>query len=427
MNATPHTPATAELLDAPLTLLGGLSRRQFMARQWQKKPLLVRAAWPGITPPLSRLQMIDLAGQDGVESRLIQASSALEKGASSYKKASTSTDDAAEGANARWVSGAGWKLTRGPFTRRQMPPMSHPGWTLLVQGLDLHHNGARAILDAFDFIPQARLDDLMASYASDGGGVGPHFDRYDVFLLQAQGKRRWQISAQKDLELVEGAPLKILRNFSPTDDWVLEPGDMLYLPPRYAHNGVAVGGDCITLSIGFRSPRRSELAHDLLLRLADAMAQDDESAEIRAHLYADPAQPAVPGQSALIPPAMYEFAQAALQHALADPQALALALGEVLTEPKPSVWFDAGPPLPPGRCALRLDRCTRMAVDTRHVFINGEGFVAAGKDARLLHTLAHARLLAVADAQRLSDEAWALVDEWAQAGWLHVRQEEDAA
>src|SRR5205823_11365489 len=137
-------------------------------------------------------------------------------------------------------AGGRWQFRRGPFARRALPALSQPRWTLLVQGLDLHDDRAHALMQRFGFVPQARLDDLMASYATDGGGVGPHFDSYDVFLLQAQGRRRWSIGRQRDLRLQPDVPLKILAQFEPEQTFILEPGDMLYLPPRYAHDGVAV-------------------------------------------------------------------------------------------------------------------------------------------------------------------------------------------
>jgi 50S ribosomal protein L16 3-hydroxylase len=133
----------------------------------------------------------------------------------------------------------GWRMKQGPFAPRSLPPLSQKAWTLLVQGVDLHDAGAHALLQQFRFVPDARLDDLMISFATPGGGVGPHFDSYDVFLLQASGRRRWKIGRQKDLTLQEGVPLKILQNFEPEQEFVLEAGDMLYLPPRYAHDGVA--------------------------------------------------------------------------------------------------------------------------------------------------------------------------------------------
>jgi 50S ribosomal protein L16 3-hydroxylase len=251
----------------------------------------------------------------------------------------------------------------------------------------------------------------MLSYASDGGGVGPHLDSYDVFLIQVHGRRRWRIGRARDRSFVEGLPLKILRHFEPEHDWVLEPGDMLYLPPQWAHDGVAEG-ECMTASVGFRAPGPAEVAHELLSRLAEAV----EPAS-RERLYGDAGQPATATPGA-VPPALQAFAADALQRALRDPQALARALGEWLTEPKPRVWFDA----PTRRAALAgavvLDRRTRMMYDIRHVFINGESFRAGGLDARLLRQLADRRCLQAGEVMRLSADARGALHDWARAGWL---------
>lgn len=379
-------------IDAPLPLLGGLSPAAFMRRYWQKEPLLVRQAWPGVAPPLPRPALFDLAGREGVESRLVQRRG----------------DDVHDG--------SAWKVRHGPMPRRALPPVARPGWTLLVQGLDLHVPAAHEMLSRFRFIPDARLDDLMVSWASDTGGVGPHIDAYDVFLIQVQGRRRWRISppARGDATgCVDGAPLKLLREFKPTLDWVLEPGDMLYLPPNWGHDGAAVGGDCMTCSAGFRVPRAVELARELLLRLAD------DDGEVGA-LYRDPRQPAT-AQPAAIPATLEAFARQALQRHLADPLALPRALGELLTEPKPQVWFEEKdlPAAADSRRGLRLDARSRMAYDARHVFINGESFLASGRDARLLRQLADARGLTPRERRGLSAGAAELLDGWRAAGWLH--------
>jgi 50S ribosomal protein L16 3-hydroxylase len=367
----------------PLPLLGGLSPAQFMRRHWQKKPLLVRQALPGTAAPLSRNALFALAGSDAVESRLVRR------------------------------DGDAWTLRRGPLPRRALPPLRRPGWTLLVQGLDLHMQAAHELLARFRFVPDARLDDLMLSYASDGGGVGPHLDAYDVFLIQLHGRRRWRIGRARDRSCVEGAPLKILRHFEPEQDWLLEPGDMLYLPPLWAHDGVAVG-ECMTASVGFRAPAQGELARELLVRLADA--QDDDMAGRR---YADAGQgaTAVPGA---IPPRMQDFAARSLQAALRDPQALARALGEWLTEPKPQVWFDGSRRRPDLSSGLQLDRRSRMLYDAQHVFINGEAFCASGRDARLLRRLADRRRLEAAEVVRFTAAALAQVQGWVAAGWLQA-------
>jgi 50S ribosomal protein L16 3-hydroxylase len=291
--------------------------------------------------------------------------------------------------------------------------MARPRWTLLVQGLDLHADAAHALLQQFRFVPEARLDDLMVSHATDGGGVGPHFDSYDVFLLQVQGRRRWRIGRQKDLRLREGVPLKILEHFEPEEEHVLEPGDMLYLPPRYAHDGIAEG-ECQTCSIGFRAPARGGLARDLLQRLADDAADADAQVPV---LYRDAGQAAVasPGE---IPGELQRFAEDAVQRALADRDGLARALGESLSEPKDSVWFAPGRAPRRGQ-GLVLDRRTRMLYDARHVFVNGESWRAAGTDARLMRRLADGRRLAAAEVAAAGQAARELLAAWCEAGWAH--------
>lgn len=379
---TPPIPALPEP-DVPNALLGGLSPAQFMRRHWQKKPLLIRAAIPGFAPLLSRQQLFDMAADEAVESRLI------------VRKPQ------------------GWTLKQGPLSKAQLPPLKQAGWTLLVQGVDQHLDAAHTLLQRFRFVPDARLDDLMISWASEGGGVGPHFDSYDVFLLQATGQRRWRIGRQTDFSLQPGVPLKILSHFEPEEEHVLNPGDMLYLPPRWAHDGDAVGVDCSTYSIGFRAPQRGGLAGELLQRMADELEDNT--------LYRDPQQPATTTPAAM-PAALEAFAVDALQRLLAERESLACALGEVMTEPKPRVWFDeATEAWTPG--ALRLDRRTRMMYDDRHVFINGESFRAGGADARLMRALADHRALDRRQVARASDGARALLQDWFDAGWLQRAEE----
>ena len=383
-----------------LTLLGGLTPQQFMRRHWQKKPLLVRQAFPCFKPILSRPELFALAAQEDVESRLV-------------------------------VQGvAGWRMKSGPFVPRSLPALSKPCWSLLVQGVDMHEAKAHALLQQFRFVPDARMDDLMISYASAGGGVGPHFDSYDVFLLQASGRRRWRIGKQTDFTLQEGVPLKILQNFVPTEEFVLEAGDMLYLPPRYAHDGVAeeaFSADgkpeaCMTYSIGFRAPSQTELAGALLQRLAEFGADDEGFAAV-PKLYRDPQQPATANPAAL-PAELTEFARQAVASALKDPLALACALGEYLTEPKPSVWFDEpgddlnGAPIFGASSNLVLDARSRMMYDEHHIFINGESYRAKGADAALMRRLADLRQLGAAELRKASVSAQNLLADWRDAGWL---------
>ncbi len=371
----------------PLTLLGGISPEQFMRQYWQKKPLLIRAAVPNFKPLVNEAELLALAANDEVESRLVEHTA------------------------------KGWKLSQGPINKP--PGKKKKDWTLLVQGMDLHVRAVHELLAQFRFVPDARLDDLMISLAGQLGGVGPHFDSYDVFLLQAAGRRRWQISAQKDLTLVDGAPLKILQNFKPTQEYILEPGDMLYLPPRYAHDGVALDAGCQTYSIGFRAPRAGELARELLHRLAEEIADGMEDDPKLAKLYEDKAQEATaqPGQ---LPPALMAFALEAVSKALADKTLLEQLIGETLTDPKAGGFFDEGS-LAKAWQRLQLSAKTRMSYDAKHMFINGQSFRCAGQDAKILRKLADERSLLDTDLKAASPALTSALAEFAKEGWLYAQ------
>jgi len=364
-----------------LAMLGGLTASDFMRRYWQKKPFLVRQAFPGFKPLLSRKQLFDLAASPDVASR--------------------------------WVQGQGrhWQMRHGPVQARSRPTFAHPQWTLLVQGVDMHCQAASDFLQAFLFVPGARLDDLMVSWASQGGGVGPHFDSYDVFLVQAQGQRRWRYGAQKDLSLQPGMPLKILSSFKPRWDVVLNPGDMLYLPPRLAHEGTAVG-ECMTYSVGFRAPSLAELGRDILQRMSE-QAED----LLPKCLYADPHQAAVQ-HPACMPDGLQAFARLAVQQLLTQPEAMNQALGEVMSEPKPHVWFEPQR-LPRRARGWVLDVRSRMFYDAKHIYLNGESWRASGADARLMRALADQRSLDARQSQSASAAAKALLRQWAKQGWCH--------
>lgn len=370
----------------PLELLGGLSPKVFARRYWQKKPLLIRQAIKHFKPVVDRTALFALAEQDEVESRLIVLDA---------------------------KSQPQWRMRQGPIRRRQLPRLQDPAWTLLVQGVDLHVDAAHELLAQFRFMPDARLDDLMISYASRGGGVGPHFDSYDVFLLQAHGQRRWRVGRQKDLRLRADVPLKILQTFTPEHEYVLEPGDMLYLPPRYAHEGVALN-ECMTYSIGFRSPAQEEIARGLLSGLAEHMENP-----ARQRVYTDPAQPST-AEPAELPAQLQAFATRSIRDALKHDLAIHRALGEFLTEPKAGVWFDSPAHTRLGAWGngVRLDRRTRMLYDANHVYINGESFIAAGKDFGLMQRLANLRQLSGDERSRLSKSAATTLNEWVRAGWV---------
>jgi 50S ribosomal protein L16 3-hydroxylase len=367
--------------DQPLALLGGLTPSQFMKRHWQKKPLLVRNAIPSFVPCVGRAELVALAGEEGVESRLIVDSP------------------------------KGWKMKQGPFPKRSLPPFSQKKWTFLVQGVDLHHDGVHALMQQFRFVPDARLDDVMISYATDGGGVGPHFDSYDVFLLQAHGQRLWRIGRNKDLSLQPGVPLKILQNFEAEEEFVLNPGDMLYLPPKYAHDGVALG-ECMTWSMGFRAPQAGELARELLMGLADEAFESLGEA-----LYRDPKQQAV-ASSAAIPASLAGFAREVVGKALENPTLLDSLMGEYLTEPKAQVWFESTDAPLDASAGVKLDRRSKMLYDDQHIFINGESFRVSGRDAVSLRQLADDRCLSAQKFKALSADAQEALRDWASEGWL---------
>jgi len=224
----------------------------FLRNYWQKKPLLIRNPWGSWHNPLEPDELAGLACEDEVESRLItQATDVL-------------------------------RLENGPLPESRFSQLGGEPWTLLVQAVDHHVPDVAALINPFRFVPNWRVDDVMVSYATDRGGVGPHFDRYDVFLLQGLGRRRWQIGALCDeaTELRPHDDLLLLANFEATDEWILDPGDILYVPPRIAHNGVAVGDDCMTYSIGFRAPSRGEL----MANWCEHVLADTEEGE----LYEDP-------------------------------------------------------------------------------------------------------------------------------------------
>ncbi len=389
--------------DLPLTLLGGLTPAQFMKTYWQKKPLLIRQAIPDFKSPISVAALKKMSKQDEVESRLIQR----EKNQ--------------------------WQMDCGPFSR--LPKASIPDWTLLVQSVDIHDDAACALMNQFRFVPDARLDDLMISLATVGGGVGPHFDSYDVFLLQAHGRRRWRFGQQKDLSLVDGLPLKILSDFAPEQEFILEPGDMLYLPPQAAHDGVALD-ECMTISIGFRAPDEAALARGMLEAAADQIvaraglasgpygAPPLPGPKLDA-LYRDPKQVAT-DHPAEIPEGLIQTAVKAVSKIKFDEALAHRFLGCWLTEPNQAAVFDgyeddgdeeedAAP-----YTHWVLDRRTRMLYLGKQLFINGE--VAAVNAEAGLKILADERALAGNNpaAKKFSQDAVEALADWLDAGWIHL-------
>ncbi|MFV9655847.1 JmjC domain-containing protein [Pseudomonas sp. NY15366] len=283
--------------DTPLQLLGGLTAREFLRDYWQKKPLLVRQAIPDFESPISPDELAGLALEEEVESRLV-----IEHGERP------------------------WELQRGPFNEDTFQDLPERDWTLLVQAVDQFVPEVAELLEDFKFLPKWRIDDLMISFAAPGGGVGPHFDNYDVFLLQAHGHRRWQIGqmCDSDSPLLPHADLKILAEFEPTDEWVLEPGDMLYLPPRLAHNGIAED-DCMTYSVGFRAPSAAEVLTHFTDFLGQFLPDEERYSDADIQPSEDPNQ---------IQRDALERLKALLNEHMSDERLLMTWFGQFMTEPK---------------------------------------------------------------------------------------------
>lgn len=348
-----------------LPLLGGLSAEQFLHTYWQKKPLLIRGAFANFVAPFTRAEALSLATREDAEARLIVRT-----------------------ANR-------WQVTHSPFTSRDLRAATKSLWTILIQDTQHHSHEAHDLLAQFNFIPNARIDDLMVSVAAKGAGVGPHVDSYDVFLLQGEGRRRWQISTQSDQTLQANQPLKLLKNFKPQEEWVLAAGDMLYLPPHVAHNGIAES-ECMTWSIGFRAPSQQELATGFLDFLRDDLVLDGPYRD------ADLCATTRPGE---IDAAMLTRLRAMLKPlhmASRERHRIHHFLGRFLTEPKPHVQFAApSAPLPTKafllaarRRGVALDLCTRLLYQRGEIFVNGDALAVTPPAVPLLQALADRRKLA---------------------------------
>lgn len=277
--------------------LNNFDTAAFLRDYWQKRPLLIRDPWQLWQNPLSPDELAGLACEDHVESRLITQSS----------------DD--------------WNAEHGPLPETRFGELGKSPWTLLVQAVDHHVPDVAALIEPFRFIPNWRIDDVMVSFASDGGGVGPHFDHYDVFLIQGLGRRRWQIGGMCDDQttLRSHEDLLLLAEFEAAEEWILNPGDMLYIPPGIAHNGVAVGTDCMTYSIGFRSPSRKELIGNWCDDLLPEMTDDDRYCDADLTVQANPGE---------IRETAIDRLHAMLTEKLADREAFARWFGEYSSTPR---------------------------------------------------------------------------------------------
>ena len=367
-----------------LAMLNGLSAHQFLSEYWQKKPLLIRNAFPGYKDFVSFDSLQALAQRDDVLSRLV-----------------TERD-------------GDWSVKQGPLRSSDFRGLKRAHWSLLVQGIDQLLPAGKALISQFNFIPHARLDDLMISFAPKAGGVGPHFDSYDVFLLQGQGHKRWQVSQQQDHSLIPDAPLRILQRFKMEQEWILGPGDMLYLPPGSAHYGIALN-DSLTYSIGFRAASNQELLIQFLIHLQDRVTAEGMYEDADLALQTHPAE---------ISATMINKVASAINRLTWSKDDIAQFLGSYLTEPKPHIFFD--PPARPLSLAkfhqavekkgLHLSLKTQLLFAGERLFINGEEVSAKGAALKLLSRLADERVLS--GPMALPPAAGEMLYDWYQAGYV---------
>lgn len=370
--------------------LGGLGAGVFLRDYWQKRPLLVRQAMPGFRGPLGLREIFSLAGREDTESRLISAGAGRTR----------------------------WRLRHGPFDRRELAALAARNWTLLVNGVNFRSRGADALLQRFAFVSWARLDDVMLSHAVDGGGVGPHADSYDVFLLQGRGMRRWRLMPppRGGFRLVANSPVKRIANFRWQEEMTLGPGDMLYVPPGWGHEGTALG-TCQTWSIGFRAPGGAELSAAFLDYLHERGFAD--------RAYTDPGRKPA-RHPARIDAQMIDFAAHALGRIRWNRADVAAFLGRHLSEPNRNAVFSP-PERPRSRAAFaaRLSRSTiRLAAGSRllaagtGLYLNGEPVAAGAAARRALLALGDHRTVDGAQLARGTDME--LIYEWYTQGVVEI-------
>ncbi len=368
----------------PIAFLGGLTAEAFLRDHWQKKPLFVPNAFPHLAQALSPKELKTLARNEDMQSRLVLKQ------------------------NDRW------DLQHGPFSAQKLARLPAQDWSLLVQGINHVLPEAAQLLQAFPFIPTARLDDVMVSLAPTGGGVGPHFDSYDVFLIQGCGSKRWQISAQQDQSLIESIPLRILQHFQAEQEWLVNPGDLLYLPPRYAHHGVSLSDDSMTWSVGFRAPKAQELGQQFLMYLEERLQLDG--------MYADP-DLRVPLHPAEIGPDMIRQVGEMLRRISWSDTDVADFLGHYLTEPKPHIFFESDDFIEDvtefadmlNQQGVRLALASQMLFQGNRFYLNGESVDAPSS--------LHPWLARLADSRRLPPDSYPeelaeLLFPWFEAAYL---------
>ncbi len=345
---------------------------------------MVRNALPGFSGLLTRDELTELACHEDAQSRLV-----IQRNAK-------------------------WHLKHGPLSSYDLAKLPKKQWTLLVQDVNHFLPSARDLLSKFRFIPHARLDDLMVSYAPKGGGIGPHFDSYDVFLLQGMGSRRWQISTQQDDRFIAEAPLRILKNFIPEQEWVLKPGDMLYLPPKYAHNGIAED-DCMTYSIGFRAPSHDELMTQFLVYLQDKVETEGWYSDPGLQLQSHPSK---------ISAAMQSQVKSILKKIHWNRDDIENFLGIYFSEPKSHVFFEQPmEPLKPHlflqqikRKGVQLGLKSRMLSSHNKFFINGEVYRVGSNAFRTLLELADNQEFL--PSHHIDEETGRILYQWYVSGYI---------
>jgi len=352
-------------LDRKNHILGKISNDVFLKKYWQKKPLLIRDAIKNFKSPITEKDLFRIAQNENAISRLIEFKRGI------------------------------WQVKYGPFKKLDLPKKINTPWTILVQNMNHHLPFAESFLNLFKFIPYARLDDLMVSFATKKGSVGPHFDSYDVFLFQAKGEREWKISEQKKFSLDKKSAIKIITNFKVKNTWVLKPGDLLYLPPNVGHWGVSQSDDCLTYSIGFRAPGAFEIQSKFLDFIQDNLItnKNDLYRDPNLNLQKNPAE---------INSNMIKKIQRIVNQLRWNTNSINNFIGQLLTEPIEGAVFETSKSMTAEvfikdliKKPLKLNPKTRMLFIKNNFFINGELIEADKKSIMYLKQLANDREISI--------------------------------
>ena len=352
-------------LDRKNHILGKISNDVFLKKYWQKKPLLIRDAIKNFKSPITEKDLFRIAQNENAISRLIEFKRGI------------------------------WQVKYGPFKKLDLPKKINTPWTILVQNMNHHLPFAESFLNLFKFIPYARLDDLMVSFATKKGSVGPHFDSYDVFLFQAKGEREWKISEQKKFSLDKKSAIKIITNFKVKNTWVLKPGDLLYLPPNVGHWGVSQSDDCLTYSIGFRAPGIFEIQSKFLDFIQDNLItnKNDLYRDPNLNLQKNPAE---------INSNMIKKIQRIVNQLRWNTNSINNFIGQLLTEPIEGAVFETSKSTTFEvfikdlvKKPLKLNPKTRMLFIKNNFFINGELIEADKKSIMYLKQLANDREISI--------------------------------